>query len=1012
MRMNSKNKKRLVVSVISAVIVMGVIAGFGMMLNVSAEKGKNSGMAASGDGQCHNCAGCKTEGTSSHYQDSCLGGCWSKGTIGDKNRPVVDAGKGGTNYAGYGFINDSDPNKIVFGDNFNGYLNSQDGGNRESITGGTLEGCGDIGATEFYYSALTDFSITDGKISANGVQTGLLPAGKYDGIGTSDGTIYNYNDTCGTSNLEMKKKYELAKQQYAKKGQTLPEWNEVSAFCYNSEEWEKPDPEDPKDPDPEPEEPEEDDPSTQELEMKGFWSQATIYIPEQNDIPERMVDSDNKEGDKQDSKVSLSFSTDVEEVEVQIWHNMWYSGKFDKRDAWENHTDYDKIPTHSSNYEVKITTVGGSGGGVNQTITGQYTTTGATSNEGCGVELEEGDEALNYQDEGKQEDGNKVDPIQGGLEKIPSDGQNRTTFKLRLQPGTTVKICSKNEHDNYKLNVTREFIEKVEVPQGEDEPPKYRPPHYHTEFGDSTAKGSSEACVEIYRANEDPKEGVDNLGSDSTGTNGSSIMYAGEIADHLSWNNKAEGHLSRRIVGHKSIAYLLKTSGAYDGREQDGNLPDRFKNNGKIGGGRVHKDPIEYYNEKNGGKIKWNMDIPEKSGGEFSNGKISDQRHETAKIKVPDYTGYKYCNTSGYEWRYYERIVQNDIGDWKPVTDIPQQTVEDGKYWTNYSSACRTIVKKPEVAFWNGGVKTTGGIISSTAFRYYPDNDGNRGPVIPRDTDSRTLFGSWSEYLAIANDTISGFASGAALSRAFISSTHDDADIYTQASFLTVANDSGTLGGASIPSNSSLLTRLENYLGNTNSPAVNQLASLPTSTSIDSSSGKAQIYVTSGDININDSLIIQKDNYNDIYEIPRLVIYTDGNVNIGNKANRIDAWILAPNGVVNTCSGFRNGTTETRTADDSHGGEIQCGDRQLKINGPVIAGGVQLNRTYGADPVSYREVPSYGDEVETIRMQSDRFSPAEIFSLGADDYLWAYAQAGRYNSSYTDAYTRELPPRY
>ncbi len=48
----------------------------------------------------------------------------------------------------------------------------------------------------------------------------------------------------------------------------------------------------------------------------------------------------------------------------------------------------------------------------------------------------------------------------------------------------------------------------------------------------------------------------------------------------------------------------------------------------------------------------------------------------------------------------------------------------------------------------------------------------------------------------------------------------------------------------------------------------------------------------------------------------------------------------------------------------------------------------------------------------TKAAESDRFSPAEIFSLGADDYLWAYAQAGRYNSSYTDAYTRELPPRY
>ena len=38
-------------------------------------------------------------------------------------------------------------------------------------------------------------------------------------------------------------------------------------------------------------------------------------------------------------------------------------------------------------------------------------------------------------------------------------------------------------------------------------------------------------------------------------------------------------------------------------------------------------------------------------------------------------------------------------------------------------------------------------------------------------------------------------------------------------------------------------------------------------------------------------------------------------------------------------------------------------------------------------------------------------TPAEIFNLRADAYLWAYSQASRYTEAQT-TYTRELAPRY
>ena len=64
-----------------------------------------------------------------------------------------------------------------------------------------------------------------------------------------------------------------------------------------------------------------------------------------------------------------------------------------------------------------------------------------------------------------------------------------------------------------------------------------------------------------------------------------------------------------------------------------------------------------------------------------------------------------------------------------------------------------------------------------------------------------------------------------------------------------------------------------------------------------------------------------------------------------------------------------------------------------------------LNRSFGSDP-------GITDRQGTFGAASDRQTPAEVFNYRADAYLWAYAQAGRYDSSYTETYTRELAPRY
>ncbi len=124
--------------------------------------------------------------------------------------------------------------------------------------------------------------------------------------------------------------------------------------------------------------------------------------------------------------------------------------------------------------------------------------------------------------------------------------------------------------------------------------------------------------------------------------------------------------------------------------------------------------------------------------------------------------------------------------------------------------------------------------------------------------------------------------------------------------------------------------------------------------------------------------------YDNIAEIPQMLIFAD-KIDVASSATRVDAWLISGSGsgVVNTCSDV---TFYTGLSADI------C-SRQLVINGPVFAGSLSLNRTYGA-----------GTGHASIQA-------AEIFNLRSDAYYWAYNQAQRFSQSVT-VYSRELAPRY
>lgn len=352
-----------------------------------------------------------------------------------------------------------------------------------------------------------------------------------------------------------------------------------------------------------------------------------------------------------------------------------------------------------------------------------------------------------------------------------------------------------------------------------------------------------------------------------------------------------------------------------------------------------------------------------------------------ANFQVPDNVGDKFCTTYGYHWQYYWAHGENfSVGSQPTEEQFSNWAKEGGSkslYWFIFGSSCRAIVKKPTVALWNGGLLTNGGVSVSLATRYWPN--ASFGALAGQ--GGTRSFSSWTEYLGVINGGVTNFGTGASYARGATGITNP----------LTIANRNGD-GGSGILTSSTFRTRLDTYL---RTAASNSITEMYDRSNNDNSTMITVLSDPSGTNWITENIKVDgktqiNGSYDSIYQLPQNVIFVDGNLNITPDVTRIDAWLIV-NGELNTCPSFVSGLGGTQTAPASG----IC-DKQLIFNGPVLANTLTLNRTYGADPV----------------LQGSQYVPAEVFNLSADSYLWAYAQAGRYGSSYTESYSRELAPRY
>lgn len=276
-------------------------------------------------------------------------------------------------------------------------------------------------------------------------------------------------------------------------------------------------------------------------------------------------------------------------------------------------------------------------------------------------------------------------------------------------------------------------------------------------------------------------------------------------------------------------------------------------------------------------------------------------------------------------------------------------------------------------------------------------------------TDFNKTFGSWTEYDAYAPGVINGFATASGLQGGAATAKQES---WSKLTFVNTAGKFGTFTGSNniglIPDTARSVVKNLNVartLENTDTQLTIDGASesgqyvKPTGnlTLNASSLGKGKtiaVYVPNGTLTITGNITYPGGKVASIDELSQMVIIAK-NIVINESVTNIDSWLVArqlePGGVDDK----DDTPSEVGTIKTCHiEGKLTVNlcNRQLTVNGPVMANQIQLRRTGGT-------------------ITETEAQPAEIFNLRADTYLWIYNQS-KENSRAVTTYVRELPVRF
>lgn len=405
--------------------------------------------------------------------------------------------------------------------------------------------------------------------------------------------------------------------------------------------------------------------------------------------------------------------------------------------------------------------------------------------------------------------------------------------------------------------------------------------------------------------------------------------------------------------------------------------------------------------------------------------------------------------------------------------------MDAGSYWNVSGATCRTISKKPSLQVWNGSIYTNGAVntyVSQKIVNAKLGSDINAPKdLFGSWTDYALIVGK--DINGMVSGATLGF-NNSRYDLSGNGGQPDSSDIDKKLNPLTIANQN-TFGNSGINASTAVNMNLERlrsrYSEKASNLANNETNTGSQSTIVSSKTGLQFVYHNGnlktselairhsgtapnqttyrdrngnlikglGDgkndntlvIYIKGNLIIDNNiclgdgckgtgmqlidyglnrKTNSAAKLPQVLIFAD-NISIAENVTRVDAWLIAQDGEINTCAEHTPNSVVAKDARQRFA-DGSC-DKTLMINGPIYAYDLVLPRTAGAthgyspsnpSDVLYRQFGAVGNANDANLGSA---TPAEIFNLRADVYLWAYNQAQRYSEAIV-TYKRELAPRY
>ena len=377
------------------------------------------------------------------------------------------------------------------------------------------------------------------------------------------------------------------------------------------------------------------------------------------------------------------------------------------------------------------------------------------------------------------------------------------------------------------------------------------------------------------------------------------------------------------------------------------------------------------------------------------------------------------------------------------------------------AASCVTLAKKPNFQVLGGGFYTNGTIKTSLSEKAV---GGGLGAYPSAETRS---FGSWDEFGVLAAGKVLGFGSGAAMGYeegynfnlprggimnayyTFIGPTGPNSVVsgISNISHMTIANDKNGPGNSGISRiGSAVLARLKARFRDTiirnSSNTITSLTSNETSAknylglsqlyhqgdiSLSAMNSTANFYqfdrggnliarsnttgqklmntlamFVDGTLTIDRNINIAHETYNAVDDFPQVLIFAK-KINITSNVTNIDAWLILDEDY---------GDNQIDTCSDNHYPNALSCSETLTITGPVFARKLILNRTAGSHTGGGRAGahPLQTGPTGTYYAEGS-IHPAEVFTLRADAYFWAYRQSLSGGQAYM-VYSREIAPRY